>query len=216
MLNAEIDLERMIEQTLNAEEEMMTTRSVNEASIVALRDKAMAMLKQGAWHDDGKGHRLLIRETEDLRLAYAVPLQMGAEEMPEEMKYFAAAIGRSGHLPHELSVWRKAPPQKVLGRASPATVHAEADAVNAHSRTAAAAGCKDASDEAGARVRLSRATTHRSFASEDADEGRGATDCRQHRAVAGASREGGSRLKPAGTRRSCTGRMHALRSGEPT
>jgi hypothetical protein len=68
----------------------------------------MAMLKQGAWHDDGKGHRLLIRETEDLRLAYAGPLQMGAEEMPEEMKYFAAAIGRSGHLPHELSVWRKA------------------------------------------------------------------------------------------------------------
>ena len=114
MLNAEIDLERMIEQTLNAEEEMMTTRSVNEASIVALRDNAMAMLKQGAWHDDGKGHRLLIRETEDLRLAYAVPLQMGAEEMPEEMKYFAAAIGRSGHLPHELSVWRKAPSQKVL------------------------------------------------------------------------------------------------------
>jgi hypothetical protein len=108
LLNAEIDLERMIEQTLNAEEEMMTTRSVNEASIVALRDKAMAMLKQGAWHDDGKGHRLLIRETEDLRLAYAGPLQMGAEEMPEEMKYFAAAIGRSGHLPHELSVWRKA------------------------------------------------------------------------------------------------------------
>jgi hypothetical protein len=37
LLNAEIDLERMIEQTLNAEEEMMTTRSVNEASIVALR-----------------------------------------------------------------------------------------------------------------------------------------------------------------------------------
>jgi hypothetical protein len=111
---------------------------------------------------------------------------------------------------------RKAPPQKVLGRASPATVHAEADSVNAHSRTAAAAGCKDASDEAGARVRLSRATTHRSFTSEDADEGRGATDCRQHRAVAGASREGGSRLKLAGTRRSCTGRMHALRSGEPT
>jgi hypothetical protein len=133
LLNAEIDLERMIEQTLNAEEEMMTTRSVNEASIVALRDKAMAMLKQGAWHDDGKGHRLLIRETEDLRLAYAVPLQMGAEEMPEEMKYFAAAIGRSGHLPHELSVWRKATPQKVLGRASPATGHAEADSVNAHS-----------------------------------------------------------------------------------
>jgi hypothetical protein len=75
----------MIEQKLNAEEEMMTTRSVNEASIVALRDKAMAMLKQGAWHDDGKGHRLLIRETEDLRLAYAGPLQMGAEEMPNEV-----------------------------------------------------------------------------------------------------------------------------------
>ena len=68
----------------------------------------------GAWHDDGKGHRLLIRETEDLRLAYAGPLQMGAEEMPEEMKYFAAATGRSGHLPHELSIWRKAPSQKVL------------------------------------------------------------------------------------------------------
>jgi hypothetical protein len=52
------------------------------------------MLKEGAWHDDGKGHRLLIRETEDLRIAYAGPLQMGAEEMPEEMKYFAAAQWR--------------------------------------------------------------------------------------------------------------------------
>jgi hypothetical protein len=39
---------------------------------------------------------------------------MGAEEMPEEMKYFAAATGRSGHLAHELSIWRKAPSQKVL------------------------------------------------------------------------------------------------------
>jgi hypothetical protein len=47
---------------------MMTTRSVNETSIVAVRDNAMAMLKQGAWHDDGKGHRLLIRETADLRV----------------------------------------------------------------------------------------------------------------------------------------------------
>ena len=93
---------------------MMTTRSVNETSIVALRDNAMAMLKQGAWHDDGKGHRLLFRETADLRIAYAGPLQMGAEEIPEEMKYFAAASGRSGHLPHELSIWRKAPSQKVL------------------------------------------------------------------------------------------------------
>jgi hypothetical protein len=93
---------------------MMTTRSVNEASIVALRDNAMAMLKQGGWHDDGKGHRLLIRETADLRIAYAGPLQMGAGESPEEMKYFAAATGRGGNLPHELSIWRKAPSQKVL------------------------------------------------------------------------------------------------------
>jgi hypothetical protein len=70
---------------------MMTTRSVNETSTVALRDNAMAMLKQGGWHDDGKGHRLLIRETADLRIAYAGPLQMGAGEMTETMKYFAAA-----------------------------------------------------------------------------------------------------------------------------
>jgi hypothetical protein len=95
-------------------DEAMTTRSVNETLIVALRDNAMAILKQGAWHDDGKGHRLLIRETEDLRLAYAGPLQMGAEEMSEKLKYFAAATGRSGHLTHELSVWRKAPSQKVF------------------------------------------------------------------------------------------------------
>jgi hypothetical protein len=96
------------------EEETMTTGPVDNASIVLLRDSAMAMLKQGAWHDDGKGHRLLIRETEDLRLAYAGPLQMGAEEMPEEMKYFAAATGRSDHLPHELSIWANAPSRKVL------------------------------------------------------------------------------------------------------
>ena len=63
---------------------MMTTRSVNETSIVALRDNAMAMLKQGGWHDDGKGHRLLIRETADLRIAYAGPLQMGGESRPRK------------------------------------------------------------------------------------------------------------------------------------
>jgi hypothetical protein len=92
----------------------MTTTSVTEAAIIALRDNAMVMLEQGAWHDDGNGHRLRIRETEDLRVAYAGPFQMGAEEMPENLQYFAAATGRSGHLPHELSVWRKAPSEKVL------------------------------------------------------------------------------------------------------
>ena len=92
----------------------MMTRSVTEAAIITLRDNAMAMLEQGAWHDDGKGHRLRILETEDLRVAYAGPFQMGADEMPEEMRYFAAATGRSGHLPHELSVWRKTPSEKVL------------------------------------------------------------------------------------------------------
>jgi hypothetical protein len=99
---------------LRVEEEAKMTRSVTEAAIITLRDNAMAMLEQGAWHDDGKGHRLRIRETQDLRVAYAGPFQMGAEEMPEEMKYFAAATGRSGHLPHELSIWRKAPSEKVL------------------------------------------------------------------------------------------------------
>jgi hypothetical protein len=88
--------------------------AVSEAAIITLRDNAMAMLEQGAWHDDGKGHRLRILETQDLRVAYAGPFQMGTEEMPEEMKYFAAATGRSGHLPHELSIWRKAPSEKVL------------------------------------------------------------------------------------------------------
>jgi hypothetical protein len=68
----------------------MTTRSVTEAAIIALRDNAMVMLEQGAWHDDGNGHRLRIRETEDLRVAYAGPFQMGAEEMPE----FAVLRGR--------------------------------------------------------------------------------------------------------------------------
>jgi hypothetical protein len=53
LLTAEIDLERMIEHAQRAEEETMTTRSVNEASIVALRDNAMAMLKQGVWHNVG-------------------------------------------------------------------------------------------------------------------------------------------------------------------
>jgi hypothetical protein len=92
----------------------MTTPSVTEAAIIALRDHAMVMLEQGAWHEDDKGHRLRIRETQDLRVAYAGPFQMGADEMPEELKYFAAATGRSGHLPHELSIWRKAPSEKVL------------------------------------------------------------------------------------------------------
>jgi hypothetical protein len=46
---------------------------------------------------DGNGHRLRIRETEDLRVAYAGPFQMGAEEMPENLQHFAAATGRSGN-----------------------------------------------------------------------------------------------------------------------
>jgi hypothetical protein len=87
---------------------------INEATIIALRDNAMAMLKQGAWHDDGKGHRALIRETDNLRIAYAGPLQAEANDLPVEMKYFAAATGKKGSLPHMLSIWRKAPSQKVL------------------------------------------------------------------------------------------------------
>jgi hypothetical protein len=85
----------------------MTTRSITEAAIIALRDNAMAMLEQGAWHDDGKGHRLRIRETQDLRVAYAGFFQMGAEEMPEELKYFAGATGRSGHQrsTHRATIW---------------------------------------------------------------------------------------------------------------
>jgi hypothetical protein len=39
---------------------------------------------------------------------------MGPDEIPGEMRYFAAATGRSGHLPHELSIWRKTPSEKVL------------------------------------------------------------------------------------------------------
>jgi hypothetical protein len=92
----------------------MTTRSITEAAIIALRDNGMVMLGQGVWHDDGNGHRLRIRETQDLRVAYAGPLQMGADEIPGEMKYFAAATGRSGHLPHELSIWRTASSEKVF------------------------------------------------------------------------------------------------------
>jgi hypothetical protein len=38
---------------------------------------------------------LLIRETADLRIAYAGPLKIGAREMTETMKYFAAATGTS-------------------------------------------------------------------------------------------------------------------------
>jgi hypothetical protein len=78
LLNAVTDLERMSSKR-STPKRNDDARSVNETSIVALRDNAMAMLKQGAWHDDGKGHRLLIRETADLRIAYAGPLQTGAE-----------------------------------------------------------------------------------------------------------------------------------------
>jgi hypothetical protein len=95
-------------------EEKAMSGTVDEETIVKLRDKAMVMLEEGAWHDDGKGHRLRVCETKDLRVAYAGPFQMGAEEMPQNLHYFAAATGRSGHLPHQLSVWRKALAEKVL------------------------------------------------------------------------------------------------------
>jgi hypothetical protein len=84
---------------------------VADAAIIALRDSAMAMLKEGFWHDDGKGHRLLFREVDGLRLAYAGPFQGATAEDGSagrgkpRMKHFATASDRSGHLPHKLNVW---------------------------------------------------------------------------------------------------------------
>jgi hypothetical protein len=90
------------------------TGAISEQAIIQLRDRAMTMLKEGNWHDDGKGHRALIRETDDLRLAYAGPFQRWAEGMPEQMQHFAGANGKSEPVPHMLSIWRKTPSQKVL------------------------------------------------------------------------------------------------------
>jgi hypothetical protein len=42
-----------------------------------------------------------------------IPIRRRTRKIPKA-HYAAAATGRSGHLPHELSIWRKAPSQKVL------------------------------------------------------------------------------------------------------
>jgi hypothetical protein len=86
---------------------------VDLEAMMQLRNRAIAMLKGASWQNDDKGNRALIRETDDLRIAYAGPFRWAAE-IPSEMKYFAAAITENGPLPHKLTVWLKKPSRNVL------------------------------------------------------------------------------------------------------
>jgi hypothetical protein len=86
---------------------------VDLEAMMQLRNKAIAMLKGGIWQNDGNGRRALIRETDDLRIAYAGPFRWAAE-IPAEMKHFAAAIDEYGPRPHKLTVWLKKPSRNVL------------------------------------------------------------------------------------------------------
>jgi hypothetical protein len=86
---------------------------VDLEAIIQLRNRAIVMLKGARWRDAGKGHRALISETDELRIAYAGPFRWAAE-IPSEMKHFAAAIGENGPLPHKLTVWLKNPARNVL------------------------------------------------------------------------------------------------------
>ena len=86
---------------------------VDLEAMVQLRNRAIAMLKGANWQNDGTGNRALIRETDDLRIAYAGPFRWAAE-IPHEMKHFSAAISENGPLPHKLTVWLKKPFRNVL------------------------------------------------------------------------------------------------------
>jgi hypothetical protein len=86
---------------------------VDLEAMMRLRNRALVMLKGANWQSDGKGHRALICETDDLRIAYAGPFRWAAE-IPSEMKHFAAAISENGSLPHQLTVWLKRPIRNVL------------------------------------------------------------------------------------------------------
>ncbi len=78
--------------------------NVDLEAMMRLRNGAIAMLKGASWQNDAEGNRALIRETDDLRIAYAGPFRWAAE-IPSEMKHFAAAISETGPLPHRLTVW---------------------------------------------------------------------------------------------------------------
>jgi hypothetical protein len=86
---------------------------VDLKAIMRLRNRAIAKLKGASWQNDVEGKRALICETDDLRIVYAGPFRWAAE-IPSEMKYFAAAIGEDGPLPHKLSVSLKNPSRNVL------------------------------------------------------------------------------------------------------
>jgi hypothetical protein len=86
---------------------------VDLTAIMHLRNRAIATLKGASWQNDVDGARALIYETDDLRIAYAGPFRWAAE-IPSEMKYFAAAIGADGPLPHKLTVWVKKASRNVL------------------------------------------------------------------------------------------------------
>jgi hypothetical protein len=101
------------------EEDQLIERGLEEMTkvdleaIMQLRNRAIAMLKGASWQNDGTGNRALIRETDDLRIAYAGPFRWAAE-IPAEMKHFAAAIDEYGPRPHKLTVWLKKPSRNVL------------------------------------------------------------------------------------------------------
>ena len=82
----------------------MTT--VDLQVIMQLRNKAIAKLKGARWHGV-EGNRALIRETDDLRIAYSGPFRWAAE-IPSEMKHFTAAIGENGPLPQTDRVAKEA------------------------------------------------------------------------------------------------------------
>jgi hypothetical protein len=83
------------------------------AKIVQLRDRAMALLRERSkCQDPGGGHKLLCRDTENLKITYAGPFQQTATDTSEATKYFQVVKGSS--LPHMLGVWSKDPCRTVL------------------------------------------------------------------------------------------------------
>jgi hypothetical protein len=51
---------------------------VDLEAVMHLRNRAIAMLKGASWQNEGEGNRALVRETNDLRIAYAGPFSLTA------------------------------------------------------------------------------------------------------------------------------------------
>jgi hypothetical protein len=80
-------------------------RETKLAKIAAIRDTALQIMQErGQWRGEGKD-RHMSADVGDCSIAYRTPFQNDLHPVPEEMRYWAALVGRRVDFGYGLDVW---------------------------------------------------------------------------------------------------------------